>query len=330
MTDYYPFGMQIAARSGSASDYRYGFNGMESDGEVSGDDNSYDFGARMYNPRIGRWFATDAHSNAYPSMSPYSAMINNPIIATDPDGKDIIIFIFASENTESGAGHSSFAVGQDDKSLRYYSNYLKSDGGGQLVEKVDLADLKSTYEKDNFTHGQSKPPVLVLRIKTGASTDANMIEVADVKITERWWLFKNNCADITKSVLDKSNYSEGIAFPNSTPNELVEDLYENNKKAFESGEITVIQGNLKEYLKNEPNGNGAVLKNLGNFVKDWVIEQVTPNENNLSNKPVTYVDYSSTQSVNEQQDIDNTNTIRPIVKELKPVSIIKSTSKKDD
>jgi hypothetical protein len=35
-------------------DYRYGFNGMEKDDEVkNGKGNSYDFGARMYDSRLG-------------------------------------------------------------------------------------------------------------------------------------------------------------------------------------------------------------------------------------------------------------------------------------
>ena len=43
-SDYYPFGMQMPSRNGSSGDYRYGFNGMESDDEVKGVKNSYDFG----------------------------------------------------------------------------------------------------------------------------------------------------------------------------------------------------------------------------------------------------------------------------------------------
>ena len=40
-------------------DFRYGFNDMEQDGEIKGDGNSYDFGARMLDPRLGRWLTID-------------------------------------------------------------------------------------------------------------------------------------------------------------------------------------------------------------------------------------------------------------------------------
>ena len=79
----------MPGRSFSSGDgYRYGFNGMERDDEVKGSGNSYDFGARIYDSRIGRWLALDPSMKKYPSLSPYNFVANNPIIYIDPDGKD--------------------------------------------------------------------------------------------------------------------------------------------------------------------------------------------------------------------------------------------------
>ncbi|MFK7059864.1 hypothetical protein V3Q90_06970 [Flavobacterium oreochromis] len=52
---YYPFGSLVPNRHGSSkpNGYRYGFNGKEDD-QIKGEGNSYDFGARIYDPRIGR------------------------------------------------------------------------------------------------------------------------------------------------------------------------------------------------------------------------------------------------------------------------------------
>nr|WP_299205687.1 RHS repeat-associated core domain-containing protein [uncultured Brumimicrobium sp.] len=72
--------------------YRYGFQGQEMDDEISGSGNSIDFGARMYNPRIGRWFSLDPFAAEYPSFSDYSAMANNPILNIDKDGEKIYIY----------------------------------------------------------------------------------------------------------------------------------------------------------------------------------------------------------------------------------------------
>ena len=88
--DYSPFGMLLPNRHESTNEYRYGFNGMEKDDEVSGEGNSYDFGARLYNPRVGRWMSTDAFESKFPSWSPYVFAFNNPLCFVDLDGNEPI------------------------------------------------------------------------------------------------------------------------------------------------------------------------------------------------------------------------------------------------
>jgi RHS repeat-associated protein len=84
--------MQISERSETfaTNTYRYGFNGMEQDDEVSGSGNSYDFGARIYDSRLGRWLALDPLFQNYPSFSDYTFAINSPILFYDANGKVII------------------------------------------------------------------------------------------------------------------------------------------------------------------------------------------------------------------------------------------------
>ncbi|MGB3524583.1 MAG: RHS repeat-associated core domain-containing protein, partial [Flavobacteriales bacterium] len=74
--------------------YRFGFNGMEKVDEMYGSTgNSYDFGARLYDPRVGRWLSLDPLVDDYPSISPYSYTNNNPILFIDPDGKKIVVYV---------------------------------------------------------------------------------------------------------------------------------------------------------------------------------------------------------------------------------------------
>ena len=47
----------------------------------------YDFGARNYDAALGRWMNVDPLAAEFPWQSPFSAMNNNPIFFTDPDGR---------------------------------------------------------------------------------------------------------------------------------------------------------------------------------------------------------------------------------------------------
>jgi RHS repeat-associated protein len=84
--DYFPFGMLMPGRNENADAYRYGYQGKEHDDEMKSNSNSYDFGARMYDPRVGRWLSLDPLAGKYPSESPFNAMGNDPINKIDPTG----------------------------------------------------------------------------------------------------------------------------------------------------------------------------------------------------------------------------------------------------
>jgi RHS repeat-associated protein len=75
----------------TTSSYRYGFNGKEKANEITNDD--YDYDARIYDGRLGRWLSVDPAFSKSPSFSPYSYCFNNPIIYTDPDGEYPLIVI---------------------------------------------------------------------------------------------------------------------------------------------------------------------------------------------------------------------------------------------
>jgi RHS repeat-associated protein len=89
--NYYPYGMIMPGRNYNSSNYRYGFNGMEKDDEIKGSGNSYDFGARLYDSRIGRWLTRDPLAHEFPDLSPYNAFGANPIYYVDPDGRKIVV-----------------------------------------------------------------------------------------------------------------------------------------------------------------------------------------------------------------------------------------------
>ena len=89
-SDYYPYGMTHRPRAVTTSDNRYLFNGKELQNNLLGGVNLdwYDYGARFYDPQIGKTPTIDPHADSYFSESPYSFMGNEPVLNIDPDGMD--------------------------------------------------------------------------------------------------------------------------------------------------------------------------------------------------------------------------------------------------
>ena len=82
---YYSFGSSLKTRSYSAGNgFRFGFNGKEKQGEFDNDD--YDFGARFYDGRLGRWFSVDPLMLNFPSVASFVFCINSPLSLIDFDG----------------------------------------------------------------------------------------------------------------------------------------------------------------------------------------------------------------------------------------------------
>ena len=87
---YEPGGSLLPDRNYSSDSYRWGFNGKPKDDEIHGaTGTSYDFGARLYDPRVGRWLSLDPKAAKFPFASPYSFALDNPIYFVNPDGQVI-------------------------------------------------------------------------------------------------------------------------------------------------------------------------------------------------------------------------------------------------
>lgn len=84
--DYYPFGLEHQKAENTARSSNLGqnfkYNGKERDATLGWDD----FGARMYNPELGRWMNFDPLAEQMRRHSPYNYAFDNPIFFIDPDG----------------------------------------------------------------------------------------------------------------------------------------------------------------------------------------------------------------------------------------------------
>jgi RHS repeat-associated protein len=132
-SDYYPFGSLMPGRHGSVTETRYGFNGMEADDEISGEGNSYDFGARMYNPRVGRFLSLDAYASSLHSLSPYNFASNSPVFKLDPDGNwDIEVHAY---NDRAKYGYAILIVKNNSGDIIYQTT-VRVNGTKNLIGKA--------------------------------------------------------------------------------------------------------------------------------------------------------------------------------------------------
>ncbi|MEY3199877.1 MAG: hypothetical protein RJA13_1835 [Bacteroidota bacterium] len=140
ISDYSPFGVLLPGRHSVISEYRYGLNGMEKDDEIKNiEGSSYDFGARLYDPRVARWLTQDALSIKKPDLSPYQAFKNNPVVYVDPDGNDEYLSIIIKDES----GHETILRGTKPISKKYMAGYVAYSGETRVFPTQTMHDFRT-------------------------------------------------------------------------------------------------------------------------------------------------------------------------------------------
>jgi RHS repeat-associated protein len=123
---------------------RYAYNGKELVEGIG----LYDYGARWYDPVVGRWTSVDPLASEMPEWSPYNYVFGNPISLIDPDGMspDNTIYYSSSGNylgeTKDDQPDAIVIVGNEN--LSQFNEmiglaYLSPDG----VSDSDVTNLRS-------------------------------------------------------------------------------------------------------------------------------------------------------------------------------------------
>ncbi len=138
---------------------KLGYNGKEISEELGLD--TYDFGARNYNPDLGRWMNIDPLAARYDAYSAYSFTINNPIYFVDPDGKQIIIYYNSNGKNKS-------------KKYNYEKNRKTEDLPVFLANA--LTALDGLYEASNIdTTGDGENDTNVLDELIGSDKELSIV-----------------------------------------------------------------------------------------------------------------------------------------------------------
>ena len=136
--DYYPFGMEVPVSLVSSPKNEYLYNRKELQEETQ----EYDYGARFYDPVVGRFTRIDPVAEHFPWLTSYQYASNNPSSKIDLDGLEgIFIDIPLLEDnaiiprgTSTGSGYSP-------------ENIAKA--GGDVARTSENANRAANFQRGN-------------------------------------------------------------------------------------------------------------------------------------------------------------------------------------
>lgn len=174
--DYFPFGQEMGSeRAYSTSNaYRYGFNGKEKDQENEfGNLTHYDYGARIYNPSIGRFLSQDPLSGEFAPWTPYHYAKDNPILRLDQTGKwDITVHAF-KDRTKYGYGIAIVTDRHGKEVYRFKVRLQGTGGSDRMVKNSDTpTGVYDIPDKNSWLSGGNRKayganPRLILTPESG-------------------------------------------------------------------------------------------------------------------------------------------------------------------
>ncbi len=203
-TDYYPMGMTQYGEYVVNSTYNYRFQNKEQ--LLVNGYNMYDFGSRMYDPSVGRWFNVDPKNQF---TSPYLAMGNNYIIYSDPDGEWVHVLIGAVvggvintvanwENIDSfGDGAAYFGIGAA-------SGALTAASGNVMAGAALLSGGNSAYTQFDKT-GSIDPANLLGATVIGVGTAGIGAKISPMVSNLTGKLFSKTGSLVSKFLIDASS-----------------------------------------------------------------------------------------------------------------------------
>ena len=130
----------MPGRVSNTASYRYGFNGKEIDSATYSQGNEYDYGFRIYNPRIGKFLSVDPLTPKYPELTPYQFASNSPISGIDLDGLEYYYAADGSLIAKSRDNNTQVRVIKSEDVAKVWQLLRRKEG----ANTIDLNKLSSS------------------------------------------------------------------------------------------------------------------------------------------------------------------------------------------
>ncbi len=156
--DYYPFGLEIN-RSVTNPKNEYLYNKKELQEEFT----EYDYGARFYDPVIGRWTTIDPMAEKNRRFTSYAHGKDNPIRFVDPDGmKEVDINgDKADEATKQLQSKSSLKITRDESTGKLSATgKAKTDADKKLLAAINDTKIKVKVNATSSNFTTNNTPIL--------------------------------------------------------------------------------------------------------------------------------------------------------------------------
>lgn len=286
---YYPFGLTISESINNASlpMQPYKYNGKEL--EKSFGLEIYEYGARQYDPQIGRWKGVDPLADKYVDLSPFVYTANNPVRYVDYDGRHYGLYF--DEKTVTVRAHY-YAVSKDIASAQASADlwnnlsgkysYKTKDGSTYTINfDITVIEVKPQEDKPNT----SAATLLNGAANKDRTSEANMFRIVhedelppnsngetyngvDIKVRESRKDSETGAHEIGHSI-GLLHYFKGLMTPTSTDAKRSEDP---GKQAVDDMIKFPLRGTTNKYVDvngtYHEGGTGTLYNNSGQSVKE--------------------------------------------------------------
>lgn len=205
---YYPFG-GLMAESTEPKEQQFKYNGKEFE-PMSGI-NLYDYGARFYDPVLGRFTTQDPIAEKNQNMTPYHFCHDNPINRIDPDGNDDYFNNNGTFLYSKGDGGSIY-VKQKDTFVPFQNINLSSTSTMRLGARIVGHYARQVGIKYNMNGGTGHVGISTMhkldkegRVLAATSNDNIYLKVSSGKLDEFMYNFYNMESTLTHEKEHKEN-----------------------------------------------------------------------------------------------------------------------------